>query len=156
VKEAKERIEIYDRLDGALEPSGIRSAMMQDGMKRFVDRLALTGKALGAEIRLSDADYLPMFNRRPYQLCSRSEQWRMQLAIEDAIAFLAHVPYLVIDEASVLDYDLRSAFGGYLVGMGDDYEKIFVFVTETDHAQTPIDHPDIQLWRVESGKVKPI
>jgi len=155
-KELTERVEMYDRLAGALAPGGIPLELMREGLKRFAGRLATASAIFDIPIALGEGDFLPVYNNRPYRLCSESEQWRARIALQEAIAFWGKVPYLILDGADILDRELKQAFAGFLMSVAEHYDRIFVFATESDVPPTTSTHPDVQQWQVSGGIVKSV
>lgn len=154
--ETEAAIEMYDMLAKALSPQGIPATLAERAMSEFKVVIAANGSALGMPfLGISSDDYLPSWNGRPFQLLCESEQWRAELAFQEAIARLSGAPWLIIDRASLLDPENKSAFGEFLFNMALRYDNIFVFATIVD--EIPIrssELPELDTWIVADGKAE--
>ena len=104
----------------ALGPQGVRATMLDEGLHRLSRALgrisAITGwpeVAVAAQGSVTVGD-------RPVPMCSESEQWRAQAAIQLALAVITDSKVVVLDRADLLDTDnqhrLSDALGRILAG----------------------------------------
>lgn len=150
------QIELYNRLDKEFSPDGIPMQLMADALRVFQQRLIAHGALFNTPCALDSGDGLPIYNRRPYGLCCESEKWQARVIFQEALAFFSNVPYLIIDGADIQDADYKGAFAGFLMKIAPQYERVFVFATESDIPPSHSDHPDLQFWKLADGTVKAI
>lgn len=151
---ADKEASLYDTLAKALAPEGIPSQLIVEALKPMNDLLQaaaahLFGRALvlnqDLEIELSDS---------PYVTLCKSEQFRVGVAFQYALAKLAGARLLMLDEADILDAQNRDQLINFLLEIQPEFDTILVFAT-SDHARASLD-PDIQLWVLIDGKIYPL
>ena len=105
--ELSETIARYAEVVRAVGPLGVRGQMMDAGRKRLNTGLSVIGTEAGwAEVQVSDRGAV-MWGGRPIQVCSASEQWRAQAAIQLTLAAMTGSQAVVLDRADLLDADNR-------------------------------------------------
>ena len=101
--ELSETIARYIEIVRALGPKGVRSKMMKAGLGRLNQGLSIIGKvATWPTVEVGDKG-AAMWDGRPVQLCSASEQWRAQAAIQLTLAAMTGSQAVVLDRADLLD-----------------------------------------------------
>ena len=105
--EASETIARYAEIVRALGPQGVRSKMMEAGLKKLNQGLSIIGEVAGWPIVEVGDKGAAMWAGRPVQLCSASEQWRAQAAIQLTLAAMTGSQAVVLDRADLLDVDNR-------------------------------------------------
>ena len=101
--ELSETIARYAQIVLAIGPQGVRAQMMEDGLKRLNVGLAIIRKeARWTKVEVT-ARGAVMWADRPIQLCSASEQWRAQAAIQLTLAAMTGSHAVVLDRADLLD-----------------------------------------------------
>jgi len=60
----------------------------------------------------------------------------------------------VIDEADLLDPSNRTALIDFLLEIQPDFDTIIIFATAQEAKPSPI--PEIQIWWLESGLIRPV
>ena len=101
--ELAETIARYAEIVRALGPQGVRSQMMVTGLKRLNGGLAVIGREAGWPVVEVTERGSVMWSGRPIQLCSASEQWRAQAAIQLTLAAMTGSQAVVLDRADMLD-----------------------------------------------------
>ena len=101
--ELSETIARYVEIVRALGPQGVRAQMMEAGLKKLNQGLVIIGnEATWPIVEVGDKGAV-MWAGRPIQLCSASEQWRAQAAIQLTLAALTGSQAVVLDRADLLD-----------------------------------------------------
>lgn len=153
IAEKDEKIRLADILDKALSPNGIPAELTGDAMGEFRARIAQTSKIFGVSVDVNQDDYLPLWNGQHYNLCSESEQWRCRVAFQEAIAYLAKTPWLILDSADVLDVYNRDRLFDLILEIASGYDFVAIFATQNTETIPVIDHADIDFWEVKDGRV---
>ena len=105
--ELGETIARYAEVVRALGPQGVRAAMMGGGLARLNAGLSVIAtEATWPEVQVTERGAV-MWATRPIQMCSASEQWRAQAAIQLTLAAMTGSQAVVLDRADVLDADNR-------------------------------------------------
>ena len=101
--ELSETIARYTEIGSALGPQGVRSKMMEAGLRKLNQGLAVIGGVTDwPSIEVGDKGAV-LWGGRPIQLCSASEQWRAQAAIQLTLAAMTGSQAVVLDRADLLD-----------------------------------------------------
>ena len=93
----------YTAAAHALGPRGPRGDMIQAGLKRLRGGLAVVSSVAGWPVIAVGDDSHVEVQGRPVELCSESEQWRAQAALQLTVAALDGSGLVVLDRADVLD-----------------------------------------------------
>ena len=101
--EFSETIARYDEVVRALGPQGVRAGMMGKGLARLNAGLEVIGEEAGWPVAEVTERGGVTWATRPVQLCSASEQWRAQAAIQLTLAALTGSGAVVLDRADLLD-----------------------------------------------------
>ena len=101
--ELSETIARYTEVVRALGPQGVRAGMMGKGLARLNAGLEVIGEEAGWPVAEVTERGGVMWATRPVQLCSASEQWRAQAAIQLTLAALTGSGAVVLDRADLLD-----------------------------------------------------
>ena len=97
----------YAEIVRAIGPQGVRSQMMEAGLKRLNKGLEIIARvALWPLVQVTERGSV-MWAIRPVQLCSASEQWRAQAAIQLTLAAMTGSKAVVLDRADLLDASNR-------------------------------------------------
>ena len=92
-----------------LAPDGLRKSVLARGVDTFnQDHLAPLCKAAGWKVVTLEADLLFRYGGRPYMLLSNSEQYRLRIVLQIAMAKLDKSALVVIDGADILDQTGRN------------------------------------------------
>ena len=101
--ELSETIARYTEITRALGPQGVRSKMMEAGLRKLNQGLSIIGhEAAWPIVEVGDKG-AALWDGRPVQLCSASEQWRAQAAIQLTLAAMTGSQAVVLDRADLLD-----------------------------------------------------
>ena len=102
-----ETIVRYTEIVSALGPQGVRAQMMEAGLKRLNQGLSIIGQeSRWPIVRVLDKGAV-MWDYRPIQICSESERWRAQAAIQLTLAAMTGSQAVVLDRADLLDASNR-------------------------------------------------
>ncbi|MHB8069541.1 MAG: AAA family ATPase [Desulfobaccales bacterium] len=153
-KAEKEAI-LYDALAKALAPEGIPSRMIAEALKPMNDLLQVVAVHLfpGRTLMLTKELEIDL-SGSPFVTLSKSAKFRVGVAFQYALTRLAGARLLMIDEADILDPGNRGKLIDFLLAVRQDFDTILVFAT-SDHAD-PSPVPEIQVWWLEKGKIKPV
>ena len=98
-----ETIARYAQIVQAVGPQGVRSDMMEKGLKKLNKGLEVIARvALWPLVEVTERGSV-MWGLRPVTLCSASEQWRAQAAIQLTLAVMTGSKAVVLDRADLLD-----------------------------------------------------
>ena len=103
--EAQRSVAAYSLTAELLGPRGIRGRAMKDGLERLAKGLARVHELTGWPLVKLDPAYAVSAGERAAALCSTSEQWRAQTALQIAVALALDNACVVLDGADVLDAD---------------------------------------------------
>jgi len=101
----------------ALAPGGIPGELLAKALKPFNDTLAAQAAAVKWPAPSIGDDMAVRVAGRPYQLRSRSEQWRTDALIAVALAIHSKVAFLLLDEFDLLEVPARRGFFGWIFGL---------------------------------------
>ena len=102
-------VELYEAIDLALGPRGVRGALLEAGLQTLNATLAgLTTAAAWPPVEVSKLGLITI-DGRPVVLASESERWRAQAALQLVAAALSSSRVVVLDRADVLDHGQRAA-----------------------------------------------
>ena len=105
--ELAETIARYAEIVRAIGPQGVRSKMMETGLKRLNRGLDIIGREAGWPcVEVTERGSV-MWDTRPVQLSSESEKWRAQAAIQLTLAAMTGSQAVVLDRADLLDSNNR-------------------------------------------------
>jgi energy-coupling factor transporter ATP-binding protein EcfA2 len=90
-----------------LAPTGIPAEMLSGALTPINERLAAHAGLSGWPVVQISDDMSINYGTRAYELCSESEQWRVNAMIGAAIASIADVGPLILDRVDVLDLPNR-------------------------------------------------
>ena len=95
----------YSLIADLLGPRGIRGRAMKEGLGRLARGLRRVHELTNWPLVKLDQSYAVSAGERPVALCSTSEQWRAQTALQAGVALALGNNYAVLDGADVLDAD---------------------------------------------------
>ena len=106
--ELADTIARYAEIVRAIGPQGVRSQMMEAGLKRLNRGLGVIGREAGwPVVEVTERGGVMWGGNRLIQLCSASEQWRAQAAIQLTLAAMTGSKAVVLDRADLLDSNNR-------------------------------------------------
>jgi len=162
----EQEAEVLDALVKVLSPKGLPGQILSQTIgpieTRANERLQeLTGGRYQLSIQ-TDPDFAILVDHDGIQSdldgLSASEKWRVGLVLQDAIAQLSGLRFLLIDGTDILDPENRALFMDALLQMAEDYDQIIAFSTLGPagvHApEVPI--PDLGLYLLKDGKVEEV
>lgn len=106
----------------AFAPDGIPGELLNEAMEPFNNRLRDSATATGWKQVSIGGDMSIEYGRRPYELLSESEQWRVDAMIAEAISNLSGLNLLMLDRFDVLDIGGRGALLKWLEGLASASE----------------------------------
>ena len=94
----------YTEIARALGPEGVRSKMLADGMRKLNGGLVVIASASGWPLTTVGEGTCAVFvGDRPVALCSESEKWRCQAAIQMTLGAITGSKAVVLDRGDILD-----------------------------------------------------
>lgn len=105
------------RLESACEvygPSGARVPALESAVGPFLERVNLLTGKFGWTVRFVLEPWGVVVNDRPFETFSRSEQYRIGVSIQLAIAEMSGLNLAVIDELDMLDVQTKNIVGRML------------------------------------------
>lgn len=152
---ANKEVSLYDALAKALAPEGIPSRLIAQALKPMNDLLQVAAAHLfPGRTLILNKDLGIELSGAPYAILCKSEQFRVGVAFQYALGKMAGARLLMIDEADILDPQNRKGLVGFLLEIQPEFDFILVFAT-SDHAD-PSPVPEIQVWWLEDGRIKPV
>jgi hypothetical protein len=127
-----ERLEALVELTG---PNGARVKALASALGPFHDAVNRFTGAFGWEVVFNVEPWQVSVNGRPVETFSRSEQYRIGIAIQLAIAKLSGLGFAVVDELDLLDLTNRDKAGRMLYE--SDLEQIFILSTREPGTPLP-------------------
>ncbi|MDD3654845.1 MAG: hypothetical protein PHO01_11835, partial [Desulfotomaculaceae bacterium] len=154
----------YELLVKAFGPDGLRLSSLTGVLGPFTARV---NKNL---TELTDGDYTvdfapdlsPIVSHAgaavPARLLSTSEQMRVGIAIQEAIAAHLGLRFLAIDGADLLDQDNRDLLTGFVCDRAEagEFDQVLVFSTVGDVPPANPGLPGVKMFWVENGTVREI
>jgi energy-coupling factor transporter ATP-binding protein EcfA2 len=141
-------------LAGILAPDGLRLKKLSQVLSTF--NAILSGFCAAAQwgsVKVSDNLDIT-FCDRDYELLSKSEKFRVNVALQVCLSGIDGSELIIIDEADVLDQKGRNGLFGSLSTLCDDKEFI-VCMTITTPPDLEASGLGVTYW-VQSGKVVPL
>ena len=103
-----ETIARYSEVSRAIGTQGVRAQMMDVGLRQLNAGLAVIAEEAGWPLVGMTDRGAATWDDRPLGLCSESERWRAQAAIQLTLAAISSSKAVVLDRADLLDYDNRA------------------------------------------------
>lgn len=159
-KALEDEVERFAKAEQLLRPDGLQTEFLAPARQPIIDRLALWSEFVGFDLVLTDDFDIRLDNGEdggaPVSLLSGSEQWRVALALADALAQLSGLRFLALDEVPWPDKEKRNALYKALVQVSGDYDQILVFAVLGDLPLRQSKNPDLlRVYLVEDAKVAP-
>ena len=110
-EQAKRQADV-DRLEeqvAVLGPNGARVPALAEALGRFESAVNPYVQPFGWTVRFTVEPWGVIVNNRPVETYSRSEQYRIGVAVQLGIAMLSGLKFAVVDEIDMLDVANRSA-----------------------------------------------
>ena len=118
-----EQVQAYTLIATILGPKGVRAKAMEVGMEKMDSFLGIVATTTGWPRVEVDRSYnVSIGKRATLRMCSESERWRGQTALQIAISRLMRDSVVVLDRSDVLDTDARQelvALGAFLAERKD-------------------------------------
>lgn len=96
----------WGKIADALSPEGIQAELLADALAPFNDTLAALTPEEWPAVKITDTISIEA-GGRPYGFRSKSEQWRVDAVIAAAIAHVAGLHFVMLDEFDLLDAPAR-------------------------------------------------
>ena len=98
-----ETIVRYTEIARALGPEGVRARMLADGFKKLNAGLRVVANVSGWPLTAVADNSSITIGARPVQMCSESERWRAQAAIQLTLGAITESKAVVLDRGDLLD-----------------------------------------------------
>jgi len=141
-------IDSWDRLAHLLGPDGpVRAKLAECGGSIDADLSAAWGCAVEAR-----ADGEILYNGRPIELVSYSEQWRASMLVADMLARTAGTGFIVLDQLDSLDQTTRQPLVAWASRYeSNGYQTILLLKAEAHSA--PVNAPAwLKVRQIGNGK----
>lgn len=134
VKEVAEKhsdIIEWTALADALAPDGIQSELLAQKLKPINDRLRQDAEDTGWNQVEIDADMVITYGGMPNGLLSKSEKWRANAMLTEAISHLSGLRFFVLDGMDILGLTGRSQALNWLAVLADsdEVDTVLAFAT---------------------------
>jgi len=155
IGQVEAEVTLYDTLAKALAPDGLPSRLIAEALGPVNDLLGVASVHLfpGRSLALTEGLDIEL-SGSPYATLSKSAKFRVGVAFQYVLAKLAEARLLIIDEADLLDPSNRTALINFLLEIQPDFDTIIIFATSQAAKPSPI--PEIQIWWLESGRIRPV
>jgi len=159
LEELEQQADLTEHLVKALGPDGIRKSLLGDRLACLTQQVN-TWLAACTEGRYRLAwqeDFTPLITRQdqplPLRLLSKSEQFRVNIALQAAIAQLTGLKFLAVDEVDMLDQDNRDLLMVTLLTAAEQFDQIMLFCTVGEVQPADPGLPGVKMFWVEDGRV---
>jgi hypothetical protein len=149
VEHHKARQADVDRLEALVDelgPKGARAKALSEAMGRFQDAVNPYVEPFGWKISFSVEPWEVYANKRPVETYSKSERYRIGIALQLGIAMLSGMKFAIVDEIDMLDVANRTAMSTML--MAAPLDQILVIGTR-EVTQKLVVQPGMQSIRLE-------
>jgi len=155
IGQVEAEVTLYDTLAKALAPDGLPSRLIAEALGPVNDLLDVASVHLfpGRSLALTEGLDIEL-SGCPFATLSKSAKFRVGVAFQYVLAKLAGARLLLIDEADLLDPSNRTALIDFLLEIQPDFDTIIIFATSQEAKPSSI--PEIQIWWLESGRIKPV
>ena len=109
-----ETIMRYTEIARAIGPQGVRARMLADGLRRLNAGLGILAQAADWPAMGVDDKGAVTWDGRPIALCSESERWRTQAAMQLTLGAMTGSQAVVLDRADLLDAQERERLNAAL------------------------------------------
>lgn len=153
---------LIEALCTALGPKGLRARMLGDAVKKLQERAnerfqALTAGEYSVEFLAGDDLQILVTRKghgtRPAANLSASEKFRVGIVMQDVLAGLSGLGFLVIDGADILDTDNRALMMQMIMQMAPDYDTILVLSTLGDVEPVDPGVKGLSIYVLDDGKL---
>jgi len=150
---------ILDHLVKALGPGAAGQSLLGGRLAEFTARLNEQLAAFtGGRYQLTwQEDFTPAITADGHtlvlKLLSKSEQLRVGIAFQAAVAKITGLNFLAVDEVDILDQDNRDLLTGTLLEALDQFDQILLFCTVGEVNPPHPGLPGVKMFRVEAGTV---
>lgn len=157
----QQEVRHLETLVGAFGSRGMKKGLLERMLQPFTGRVNRNLSQLtGGTYRLTHDDAgrilvyaggIPL----PLPALSTSEQFRVGIAIQEALAHFLGLRFLAIDGADILDQANRDLLTGFLLGLleGGEYEQALVFSTAGDGQPGSPGLPGVKMFQLQNGGV---
>jgi DNA repair exonuclease SbcCD ATPase subunit len=97
------KVVAWQAIEADLSPAGIPAELTASGITRLQDRLEQSAADTAWPSASISPDWVVCLGGRPYGLLSRSEQWRADAMLAEAIAHFSGIRAVVLDEMDLLN-----------------------------------------------------
>lgn len=130
-----ETIVRYEAIVKAVGPTGVRTRMLERGEARLNAGLRVLSEESGWPATLVERGGVIFVGSRPVALCSESERWRAQAALQLTLAALSGSKVVVMDRADMLDAEGRAGLAKAIQRVANKLSiSVVVCSTETGEA----------------------
>lgn len=133
--EQRQEVERLETLCAMLGPNGVRVQALQEAIGRFETLVNLTTSQFGWQVTFALEPWAVLVNERPVETYSHSEQFRIGIAVQLAIATLSGLNFAVIDELDMLDVRNRALVTQMVIQ--SPLEQVFVLGTREPGTPLP-------------------
>jgi len=159
LEELEQQAGLAEHLVKALGPDGIRKSLLGDrlaGLTREIN--TWLASCTEGRYRLAwQEDFTPLITRQgqplPLRLLSKSEQFRVNIALQAAIAKLTGLKFLAVDEVDMLDQDNRDLLLATVLTAAEQFDQIMLFCTVGEVQPADPGLPGVKMFWVEDGQV---
>ena len=155
IESKTKELAFYEKLEKALSPDAVPAQVMADVIVKANKLLTVAARHLfpGRSLSITNDGDIVLSGTYAGTL-SRSEKYRLSLALQYVLTRLADERILLIDNADVLDASHRMGLVNFLLTVKSDYDVIIVFATSNRAHQSP--NPDIRVWWLDKDKIQEI
>lgn len=157
----QQEVQHLETLVKAFGPQGMKKGLLEKMLQPFTERVNRNLNELTEgtyQLTHDDTGSILVYaSGTPLALkaLSASEQFRVGIAIQEALAHFLGLRFLAIDGADILDQSNRDLLTGFLLGLleGGEYDQALVFSTIGDVQPQNPGRPGVKMFLVQNGGV---
>lgn len=158
---ARQRVEILEVLVEAFGPNGIKASLLSRALGPIQDRINERLKWLtdDFQVEFDQGESFRILVKHagvtlPPSGLSTSERLRLGVALQDALAQLSGLRFMVIDDAEVLDARNRGRLLDMLLATQEDYDTVIVIASRSEVEPAPPPFDGVAMFMCEEGTVR--
>jgi len=148
-----EQLARVDLLANYIQKS-LRTDLLQGPMEKIRERVAFTSRILPGHQVVVEDDLRVTVDGRPVDLCSESEQFRVWFIIQEALAHLSGLRFLLVDRLELMRGPFQRVFLQTIDQLAAGYDTIILMAT----ADEPPDSgpKNFSIFWVDRGQVRQV
>lgn len=147
-KKLEDEVERLEKVCEDLGPNGIRAKALGEAVGAFETLIDQHLQAWQYAVSFEVEPWKVVVNGRDFRTYSKSERWRIGMAIQLAIAQVSGLKFAVLDEIDMLDLDVRKAVLDLVLDNTPDLEQVFMMSTREPEKPLPTGEVGLKSFRL--------